>query len=80
MLEDQPVRVVTPACMLCGRNSGVTLTALEHKRLMARDPDTGRPTYLIQDALPERDADFRELVKTGTHPECWDKMFPEEED
>lgn len=56
------------------------LTIEEWQRLNAVDPETRRPIYLIQDALPERDADFRELVKTGTHPECWDTMFPEEED
>ena len=35
---------------------------------------------LIQDALPTRDADFRELVKSGIHPSCWAEMFSDEED
>jgi hypothetical protein len=28
-------------------------------------------------AVPEWSMDKRELVITGTHPECWDKMFSE---
>jgi hypothetical protein len=29
----------------------------------------------IQDALPELDADQRELLMTGTHAHCWEKMW-----
>jgi|TARA_B100001094_G_scaffold101947_1_gene98111 hypothetical protein len=34
----------------------------------------------IQDALPELDADMRELLISGTCPTCWDKMFPSDEE
>ncbi|MET0725775.1 MAG: hypothetical protein ABWY36_05440 [Leifsonia sp.] len=71
--------VHTPACMFCGESSAVLLTIEEHRRLFATDPLTGRRVYLIQDALPDREPSFRELVKTGTHPACWDQMFPEED-
>ena len=29
----------------------------------------------VQNVWPDKDADFRELLITGTHPACWDKMF-----
>jgi tRNA(Arg) A34 adenosine deaminase TadA len=29
----------------------------------------------IQDALPELDADQRELLMTGTHAHCWETMW-----
>jgi hypothetical protein len=29
----------------------------------------------IQDALPELSADERELLMTGTHAHCWEKMW-----
>ena len=32
----------------------------------------------IQDAFPYLNKDQRELVKTGIHPECWNKMFGNE--
>ena len=36
---------------------------------------------LIQNALPELDADQRELLFSGTCcPTCWDEMFPSDEE
>jgi len=70
--NEQTVSVPTPKCMLCGQRSEVSLTMEEVAALMARK--------LIQDALPNRDADFRELVLTGTHPACWDKMMTDDEE
>ena len=35
---------------------------------------------LIQNALPELDADQRELLISGTCPTCWNEMFPPEEE
>jgi hypothetical protein len=34
---------------------------------------------LIQDALPELDADQRELLISGIHAGCWAKMFRDDE-
>lgn len=34
----------------------------------------------VQRVFPEMDADQRELLITGTHPKCWDLMFPEEDE
>lgn len=64
--------IVTPPCMKCGERSTVELTETERAAL-----ETGA---LIQLALPERDADFRELVISGIHPACWAAMFPDEDD
>ena len=33
----------------------------------------------IQNAFPEMSTEQRELLMTGTHPKCWDKMMGEEE-
>lgn len=66
------VEVETPACWHCGKPSTVELTAEEHAAWVAG--------ALIQVALPNRDDDFRELIKTGIHPKCWAEMFPEEDD
>lgn len=45
------------------------------------DPDKlslWRSGIPIQRVWPEQDADWRELMITGTHAECWNKMFLEE--
>jgi hypothetical protein len=34
----------------------------------------------IQDAFPRMSADDRERLLTGYCPDCWNQIFPEEED
>lgn len=67
--------VTTPACLICGLSSQVTLTVAEYDRLLRSGPHDK-----IQDLLPERAAGERELLISGTHPACWDLAFPDEED
>lgn len=64
----QDIRVTTPPCIHCERTTEVVLSAAEYNALILGDA-------LLRDALPDRDADFRELVKSGVHRECWDEMF-----
>lgn len=59
--------ITTKACMACGKTSTLELDAQEAAALNAG--------AMVQDALPTRSADERELVITGTHGDCWDKMF-----
>jgi len=63
------VTVQTPTCIYCGKHSILEITDEEFAALK-----TGA---LITDALPDRDADFRETVMTGIHPECWDIIMKE---
>lgn len=60
----------TPTCIHCGKSATLELTDEE---ALALDLDIN-----IQDALPNRDADFREQVKTGIHPACWDAIFADD--
>lgn len=64
--------VKTKTCMVCGKSSQVELTEKEYQAYASG--------AFIQDALPERDADFRELLISGTHPVCWDTLFGDEEE
>jgi len=34
----------------------------------------------IQSAFPDMPAADREVLISGTHPACWDKLFPGEDD
>jgi hypothetical protein len=34
----------------------------------------------IQSAFPDMNAEDREILISGTHPACWDKLFPAEEE
>ena len=63
--------VQTEPCLHCGKKSLVEVDRDKLKRWQAGE--------LIQKVWPEWTADQRELLITGTHSECWEKMFPEEE-
>lgn len=65
------VMFLTPDCMLCGGSEMIRVRA---DGLAAYEAGA-----LIQDAFPELSDDERELIKTGTHPACWDQMLPDEE-
>lgn len=57
-------------CPLCGKTTTLTLNrgAFNHWR-------NGRN---IQKAFPELTTDQRELLQTGIDSDCWNQMFPEE--
>ena len=63
------MNVVTPECVVCkerGMLEGVDALGF------IRWSELGEN---IQDALPGLDADQRELLMTGTHAHCWEKMW-----
>jgi hypothetical protein len=63
------MNVVTRNCVVCGRNGMMEeVDALGYLRWS----ELGEH---IQDALPELDADQRELLMTGTHAHCWQTMW-----
>lgn len=63
---------ITRACIVCGVPSTLVLTD-EEAAAVDRE-------HYTQDALPDWTADRRELLISGTHPECWAAAFPEEDD
>lgn len=64
--------IQTPPCMLCDASSFVDVTTEEHAAIQA--------TPYIQHAVPHRSEAFRELLISGTHEQCWDSMFADEDD
>lgn len=63
----ETVQHETAACMFCQRTSVVDLTAAEAA--------AWRSGVVIQDAMPQRPAPERELIRSGIHPECWAENF-----
>lgn len=66
------VVIDTPPCMGCGMRSSVAVKLAEFRRW--------KDGALIQHAFPSLSKDERELLQTGTHPQCWDELFNEEEE
>ena len=63
------MRVKCPPCRVCHQSSvldGVDAPGFIEWSEMGK---------LIQEALPQLDADQRELLMTGTHAHCWEKIM-----
>lgn len=63
--------LITPLCIFCRQSSKVEVTEEQRRRYYLEGEK-------VQDVFPNWTADQRELLMTGTHPECWEKMFSEE--
>ena len=68
--------LVTPPCMVCGEAGEILLDAEQAERYNTLYVQQGQ---FIQNALPTLSAGQREQIINGTHPECFDRLFPVEE-
>ena len=59
--------ITTPPCTWCGKAATVVVLKDHYDRWKAGE--------LIQVAFPEMYENQRELLISGTHPECWDAMW-----
>lgn len=59
-------------CPHCHKFQTIEVQVSQYNRWMAGEN--------IQIAFPDLTADQREILISGICPECWDKMFPPEED
>lgn len=66
------IEIDTKPCFMCSKAGKVTVDLEGYELYNAG--------VLIQDAFPDLSDDVREMLITGTHPECWDAMFPDEDE
>jgi hypothetical protein len=66
-----PTSILCPKCMVCGRQ---VILEVSHEGY-----DLWAGGALVQKAFPELSAPERELLITGTHPACWDRLFGPDE-
>lgn len=62
---------ITPACLVCGQKSKIKLDSDQLRKYTSG--------ARVQDAFPRMGAPERELVLTGTHGSCWDKVMPDDD-
>lgn len=60
--------VYSNTCIHCGEGNDITLDFMSYLGWYNGEG-------LIQDLFPNLEADQRELIMTGTHPECWQAIF-----
>jgi len=72
------IKFTPPRCSGCGGETVVALTRAEYKRLVdtvRMEPETRRDEFdVYQAAMPDRDPEFVELVRSGTHRRCLDAL------
>lgn len=61
-------RTYTTVCRGCKEANSILVDADMFQRWFNRE-------ILVQDAFPFLTIDQREILMTGIHPDCWDKMF-----
>jgi len=66
------INIRTSPCIVCGQASMVPVMRSDFERWQGGE--------LVQRAFPEMPPAQREVLVTGTHPECWDSIYPEEGD
>ena len=62
-----------PSCMVCGKGSTVTLDGAEYFNYFVKGLN-------ISLAFPTLSPSQREVLITGTHPDCWDELFDHEDE
>lgn len=72
VIANNITRILTDKCPVCG-NATIMDVSSEGLRKWGGG-------MFIQDAFPELSSPERENMLTGTHPACWDILFPVEED
>jgi len=66
------IKVETLPCILCKKTSIIELDEDKYEKYMEGESK-------IETIWPDKTADEREMIMTGTHPECWEKIFEGEE-
>ena len=71
--ESEEFKIIERGCNWCGKDSVIYVNSNDYQNWYYN-------AKYIQDSFPYLSAPNRELIKTGTHPECWDEIFGSDED
>lgn len=66
------IKIATPTCAVCGKAGEVEVIEAQY--------NSWKDGVLIQRAMPNLSEDEREMLITGIHGECWDKLFDADEE
>ena len=62
----------TKQCVVCGQHAVIELDPIRIMRWKAGDH--------VQDVWPEQSAEWREMLVSGIHPQCWAELFGDDYD
>lgn len=66
--NENPEIEVTKVCSWCSETSSLKMALWQYDLHRKRE-------RLVQDIFPNVPKDIREVLISGTHPECWDEMM-----
>jgi hypothetical protein len=66
------IEIITPTCQVCDRTGALQVPVEGHRKWVAG--------AFIQDVLSDLTAEEREMLISGTHPDCFDSLFADDED
>lgn len=69
-IKSETIEVRTKTCCVCNKADVLTLNRQAVESWQAGE--------YVQTAFPDMSAEERELLISGTHPACWDTLFPKE--
>lgn len=67
-----PAETICKRCFHCGDTSFIQLNASDLNRYQSGE--------YAQDAFSYLTAEQREIIISGTHPECWNELFGKDEE
>lgn len=70
--EERDVLILAPLCVVCQTSSRMFVSPAEFEHVWNRD----KP---VAEVFPNVSLDEIEVLISGTHPECWDELFGDEE-
>jgi len=68
--------IYTRQCFHCGKRGELQIPSPDYFAGIKKLEEGA----LIQNAFPTLSTEQREQIISGTHPECWKKMFPPREE
>lgn len=74
-MEQKTETFAVGRCWHCGQRAELTLPVELARKVNAWRFNNNPNKPLIQVALPELDADQREMILTGLHAKCWEEVI-----
>jgi hypothetical protein len=71
------INVKCPPCIVCGRHGTVQVQEDDFYKWQG---SWDKPPMLAQEAFPYLTLNDREMLISGTHPNCWDTFINDVED
>lgn len=68
--ENEGLVVINSTCFSCGRQHFLGMRVNDFRAYVTE--------RMADEVFPDEPPEIRELLISGTCPECWDKLFPEE--